>query len=384
MHLPLVDTGKSGRHIWHDNSTKEQDMNPLLAVKEQGQHIWLDNLSRTLLQEGALKRLVEEDGVNGVTSNPSIFHKAVSESPYYKDDLERLKASAMDAEARYEALAIPDIRAACDMLRAVHQATSGDTGYVSLEVSPHLAHDEDGTVAAARHLKAEVARDNLLVKVPATAAGIRAFERLTAEGINVNVTLMFSVRHENAVGQAYIRGARRWVDGGGDPRALKSVASIFLSRVDTLVDKKLDALGTPEALGLRGKSAVAMAKIAYRRYREMFHGADFAGLAGLGVRPQYPLWASTGTKNPAYSDLLYVEPLIGPETVNTVPDATLAAFRRHGKVARTVDTGLEEALQQAAALAALDINLADAGEQLQAEGVGSFVEAYDKLLGLMG
>lgn len=355
-------------------------MNPLLAIRQHGQHIWLDNLSRTLLREGGLQRLIAEDGVSGVTSNPSIFHKAVAESPYYQDDLARLKGENLTAEARYEALVAPDIRAACDLLFPVFEATDGVSGYVSLEISPCLSHDEAGSVAAARRLRSLIGRENLLIKIPATPAGIRAFERLTAEGVNVNVTLMFSVAHEDAVAHAYISGAQKFVESGGDPRRLKSVASIFLSRVDTLVDRKLDAIGTPQAVALRGRSAVAMARLAYLRYQALFHGEEFAGLACAGVRPQYPLWASTGTKNPAYSDVLYVEPLIGPETVNTLPDATLAAFRDHGKVARTLDIGVEEASQQIAALAALGIDLDGAGEQLQEEGIKLFAEAYDRLL----
>ena len=358
-------------------------MNPLLAIKKQGQHIWLDNLSRTLLREGGLQRLINEDGVDGVTSNPSIFHKAVSDSPYYKDDLARLKSGSLSAEARYEALVVPDIRDACDLFLPVFKATQGDAGYVSLEVSPHLANDEEGSVIAARYLKKMVGRDNLLIKMPATPAGLRAFERVIAEGINVNMTLMFSVAHEDAVAGAYMRGARSWLKNGGDPRQLKSVASIFLSRVDTLVDKKLEAIGTPQALALRGNSAVAMAKLAYNHYQKLFHGADFADLAAAGVRPQYPLWASTGSKNPAYSEVLYVESLIGPETVNTLPDNTLKIFREHGKVARTLDAKMEDARRQTAALATLGIDLDAVGEQLQLEGIQLFVEAYDKLLALV-
>lgn len=358
-------------------------MNPLLAVKSYGQQIWLDNLSRTLLREGVLERLVREDGIDGVTSNPSIFHKAVSESPYYKDDLVRLKGLSDSPESRYEALVIPDVREACDILHATFQASSGDAGYVSLEVSPHLADDEEGTVLAAHRLRAAVGRENVLIKVPSTPTSIRAFERLTAEGVNVNVTLMFSVRHEMAVAQAYMRGARKWVESGGNPRSLKSVASIFLSRVDTLVDKKLEALGSDEALALRGLSAVSMSKLAYQRYRELFHGPGFADLAKLGVRPQYPLWASTGTKNSAYRDVLYMETLIGAETVNTVPDATLAAFRDHGVADRTVDKHTGEAQVHIDALAKLGISLDDVGEQLQAEGVKLFIDAFDKLLALM-
>jgi transaldolase len=361
----------------------ENTMNPLLAVKRHGQQIWLDNLSRTLLLEGALKRLIEEDGLAGVTSNPSIFYKAVSESPYYKDDLEVLRHTGLDAEGRYESLVIPDIRGACDMLMPVFDETDGDAGYVSLEVSPRLAGDEEGTVAAGRRLSGLVARDNLLIKVPATPSGVRAFERLIAEGINVNVTLMFSARHHQAVAQAYIRGARRWLESGGEARRLKSVASIFLSRVDTLADQRLDALGTSEALVLKGKSAVAMSRLAYQYYRELFHGLAFADLAAADVRPQYPLWASTGTKNPAYSDVLYIESLIGPETVNTVPDATLDAFRKHGKAAPTLESGVADARAQVDALAALGISLDDLGDELQEQGVKLFVDAFDKLLAIM-
>jgi transaldolase len=366
--------------------TKETAMNanPLLLLQRFGQQIWLDNLSRTLLQDGTLRSLIENDGISGVTSNPAIFHKAVSESPYYRDELTALKDSGLAPETRYETLAIPDIRAACDLFRPVFERSRGDAGYVSLEVSPHLAHDEDGTVVAARRLKKEVTRRNLLVKVPATPAGVRAFERLTAEGLNVNVTLMFSLRHQDAVAQAYLRGARRWIENGGDARALKSVASIFLSRVDTLVDKRLEAVDTAEARALRGKAAVALGKLAYRRYLELFHGPAFVNLAAAGVRPQYPLWASTGTKNPAYSDVQYVEPLIGPETVNTTPDATLGAFRNHGKAAPTLEDGVDQAAAAASSLHQLGIDLDAVGDELQTEGVKLFIDAFDKLLALVG
>lgn len=357
--------------------------NPLQELTSRGQQVWLDNLSRTLLHEGMLRRLIEEDGVSGVTSNPAIFQKAVAESPYYREELAQLRSGTGTPESRYEALAIPDIRGACDLLRPVYERSNGDAGYVSLEVSPMLAHDEDGTVQAARRLRRAVDRLNLLIKIPSTPAGIRAFERVTAEGISVNVTLMFSVRHEDAVARAYLRGARRWLELGGDPRALKSVASIFMSRIDSLVDKRLAALGTDAARALRGRAAVAVAKLCYRRYRELFHGPEFADLARAGVRPQYPLWASTGTKNPEYRDVLYVEPLIGAETVNTMPDATLAAFRDHGRVAPTLDSGMDDAAATAAALGSLGIDLDTIGEELQTEGVQLFVDAYGRLLAQM-
>jgi transaldolase len=358
-------------------------MNPLREVGQFGQSLWLDNLSRTILKEGTLKRMIEEDGISGLTSNPSIFHKAVSESPYYRDQLATLKASTPDVEARYEALAIPDIQAACDLMRPVFDKTNGDDGYVSLEVSPKLAADEAGTVAAALRLKKAVGRDNLLIKVPATPQGVRAVEHLIGQGVSVNVTLMFSLHHEMEVAQAYIRGLKKFAAAGGDVRKIKSVASIFLSRVDTLVDKKLDQIGSPEALALRGKSAVAMCKLAYQRFKDLFHGHAFAELAAQGGRPQYPLWASTGTKNPAYSDVLYVEPLIGPQTVNTVPDATIVAFRDHGKAASTLEQGVEDAKQHYLALERLGIDMNSLGEQLQEEGVKLFDEAYSKLLQLV-
>lgn len=355
-------------------------MNPTLAVKQHGQQIWLDNLTRTHLREGGLARLIEEDGLAGVTSNPAIFYKAVSQGSYYSDDVTELCRSTLSAEERYETLVLEDVRQACELLQCTYRESGGAAGYVSLEVSPHLAYDEERTVSEARRLHKAVGCDNLLIKVPATPAGIHAFERLLSEGINVNVTLMFSLRHQEAVAKAYIRGAKRWADAGGDPHRLKSVASIFLSRVDTLVDQRLTAIPTPDALALRGKAAVAMAKLAYQDYLSRFHGNSFSTLAKLGLRPQQLLWASTSTKNPDYSDLLYVEPLIGPETINTLPDATLAALRDHGHVADTLQSGIDEARRQVAALTALGIDLDEVGEELQVEGVKSFTDAYDKLI----
>jgi transaldolase len=354
--------------------------NPLIAVKALGQHLWLDNLSRTHLAEGILGRLIADDGIDGVTSNPAIFHKAITGSPHYQADLQRLRASGIAPEARVEALVIPDVQAACDLLRPAHAASAGDAGYVSLEVAPALAHDAPATVAAAQRLAAAVGRDNLLIKVPATPAGLIAFEQLTALGLRVNVTLIFSLAQHAAVCDAYVRGALAWVGRGGDARRLRAVTSVFLSRVDTLVDRRLEALGTPAARALAGKSGVALAKRCYQQYLDRFHGPAFAGLAAAGVRPATPLWASTGTKNPAYSDVLYVEPLIGPETINTLPDATLAAFRDHGRVAPTLTEGMDAARAHIQALAALGIDLDDVGETLQVEGVRLFADAYDQLL----
>jgi len=357
--------------------------NPLREVGRLGQNLWLDNLSRALLQEKTLERLVEQDGIGGVTSNPSIFEKAISSGPYYRADVARLKTSGLTAEQRYEHLVIPDIQAACDLLRPVYDASHGDDGYVSLEVSPRLAYDEDATVAGASRLSAAVQRANLLIKVPGTPPGVRAFERLIAGGISVNVTLIFSLHHVMEIAQAYIRGARRWIEQGGDARRLKSVASLFLSRVDTLVDRRLESIGTEQARQLRGKTGVALAKLAYQRYRDLFHGTAYAGLRRAGVRPQYLLWASTGTKNPDYSDVLYVEPLIGPETINTLPDATLAAFRDHGKAGLTLELDVEQAKNQFLTLERLDIDPRTVGDVLQAEGVKLFDDAYAKLLELV-
>ncbi len=352
--------------------------NPLLALKALGQHVWLDNLSRPLLQEGALKRMMSEDGIDGVTSNPAIFQKAIAGSPYYRESVERLRGSHLDADARYESLVIPDIQTACNVLWPAYVSSAGETGYASLEVSPALAYDLAGTEAAAQRLRRVVDRDNLLVKVPATPSGVRAFERLTAAGIRVNVTLIYSPAQYEAVAQAYLRGALRWLNGGGSAKQLRSVASVFLSSIDTLVDQRLDAIGTEQAQALRGGSGVALAKRCYQRYREIFHGPAFAKHRDSGVRPQTLLWASTGSKNPAYSDVLYVESLIGPETINTLPDATLAAFREHGRAAATLMTGMDEAQAHIEALAALGINLNDIGETLQSEGVRLFAEAYEK------
>ncbi len=357
-------------------------MNPLQQTKQLGQSIWLDNLSRTLIQEGGLQRLINRDGVSGVTSNPAIFFKAISESAYYRDDVARLKAIKTQAEPLYEALVIPDIQAACDLMRPEYERTQGRDGYVSLEVSPALAHDAAGTVAAGLRLKAAVQRKNLLIKVPATSAGLTAIEELIAQGCSVNVTLMFSLAHVNGVAQAYVRGLQRLVDAGGDPRPVKSVASVFLSRVDTLVDKQLDTLGSA-ALKLRGKAAVALAKLSFRAYQKTFKSDAFGKLAAHGAQPQTMLWASTGTKNAAYSDVLYVESLIGAETINTVPDATLAAFRDHGKAAATLDTGMDEAQATFDALAKAGVDMQQAGETLQSEGVKLFEQAFEQLLKLL-
>lgn len=357
-------------------------MSKLLSIRACGQRVWLDNLSRALLQEGELQRLIDVDGVAGVTSNPAIFYNAIAKDPRYQAQLAELKAGDGDAEARYEALVIPDVQAACDLLLPQYQQTEQADGYVSFEVSPFLANDEAGTLAAARRLWTAVSRPNLMIKVPATRAGITAFEQLIAEGLNVNITLMFSQSHVEAVFDAYIRGLQQRQEKGLPVAGIKAVASVFMSRVDTLVDKLLQQQGADEALVLRGRAAVAMAKQAYQYYLSLFNGAAFAALQEAGARPQYLLWASTGTKNPAYSDVLYIEELIGPETVNTAPDATLAAFRDHGDAAGRLLLDVDGAKEVLAQLDSLGIDMAAVGEQLQQEGLQLFDEAFEKLLTL--
>ncbi|MEW5966840.1 MAG: transaldolase [Pseudomonadota bacterium] len=355
-------------------------MNATRHVTTLGQSLWLDNLSRSLIRDGTLARLIAEDGVSGVTSNPSIFQNALATSPYYADDLARLKAAQPDPERRYEALMIPDVQVACDLLDPVFEASGGNDGYVSLEVAPRWACDAPRTVAEAQRLAGLVDRRNLLIKVPGTSEGLAAFEALTTLGVNVNVTLLFSVAQVQAVFDAFIRGLSARAHAGADIRRSKAVASLFLSRVDTLVDKQLTEIGTQEALSLRGKAAVAMAKHAYQAYLQTFRGDAFAGLAKQGATPQYLLWASSGVKNPDYHDLLYVEPLIGPETINTLPDKTLAALRAHGQPALRVTDGVDEAGMQLAELARLGIDMELVGHRLQEDGVKLFEDAFQKLL----
>ena len=360
------------------NVRKEGEMNPLQELRQQGQSVWVDVISRDLLASGELKRLVEEDGVTGVTSNPTIFHKAISGSSEYDAPLRKMleENARADVAALYEGLAIEDIQMATDVLRPVYDETGGADGFVSLEVSPLLAHDTEATLPEVRRLWGLVDRPNLMVKVPATKEGIPAIETLIGEGHNINITLMFSLDHYEAVASAYIRGLER----AADPARVASVASFFVSRVDTKVDKALEKIGRPEALALRGKIAVANSKLAYRRFKEIFHGDAFAGLRERGARVQRPLWASTGTKNPEYSDVLYVETLIGRETVNTIPPATMDALRDHGKVRPTVEEGVEEAAADVARLAELGVDLDRITEELQEEGVKAFADSYEALL----
>ena len=356
-------------------------MSKLKDLQSLGQSVWLDYIRRSLLEGGELKRMVEEDGLRGVTSNPSIFEKAISGSSDYDSDIETfIEADPKgNEETLFEELAIEDIRMAADILRPVYNETGGGDGFVSIEVSPHLAYDTKGTVKEAIRLWQTIDRPNIMIKVPATTEGIPAIERLISDGINVNVTLIFSLSHYEAVAHAYIRGLKKC----RFPGKVSSVASFFVSRVDTAVDAALKELGTPDTLNLRGRIATANAKAAYRRFKEIFYGSDFAAMRERGARVQRPLWASTGTKNPEYSDILYVEGLIGRDTVNTLPPATLNAFKDHGTARPSIETGLEEAEAALNNLKRLGINLDKITQKLQDDGVASFSASYDKLTGAL-
>ncbi len=353
-------------------------MNPLEDLQEHGQSFWLDYIRRSLITEGELDRLVKEDGLRGVTSNPTIFQKAIAGSSDYDEAIRDLIQAEIHSEPRvlYEKLALEDIRMAADILRTVYDETDSADGFVCIELSPGLAHDTQGSIEEARRLWEEVGRPNIMVKVPATPEGIPVIETLISEGINVNITLMFSLSHYEAVAHAYLKGLEKCPS----PKKVSSVASFFVSRVDRAVDKALEEIGTVEALNLRGKIAVANAKMAYRRFKEVFSGENWEWLKRKGARVQRPLWASTGTKNPAYSDVLYVEELIGPDTVSTMPPATVNAFRDHGRVKDSLERGKDEAEVSLGKLESLGIDLEKITHQLQSEGVDAFAESYDSLL----
>ncbi len=355
-------------------------MNPLVELHAFGQSFWYDNIRRKLLQDGTLARLIAEDGLRGMTSNPSIFEKAIGGSDDYDNQMKHLAAEGADTTAVYEALAIADIQAACDLFATLYVASERGDGYVSLEVSPYLARDTEGTVVEARRLFTAVNRPNLMIKVPATPQGIPAIRQLIGEGINVNVTLMFSMAHYEAVANAYIDGLRHLAAAGGDLRKVASVASFFVSRVDSAVDAQLEKMDVPAANGLMGKTAVANSKVVYQRFKELFHGAGFADLAAGGAAVQRLLWASTSTKNPNYSPTMYVDELIGPQTVSTIPPNTVDAFRAHGRVANTLEQDVPAAQAVLAGLAELGIDLAAVTEQLQVEGVDAFAHSFGQLM----
>ena len=348
-------------------------MNEAAAI---GQAIWLDFIRRSFLDSGELGNLVGQ-GLRGVTSNPSIFQKAITASTDYDAAVERLVGEGSSVNDIYEALAIQDIRRACDIMQPVYGSTDGLDGYVSLEVNPKLAYDTEGTVMEARRLSSLVDRPNVMIKVPATPEGIPAIETLTGEGININVTLIFSLQQYEDSAMAYIRGLEKLAAANVDFSRVASVASFFVSRVDGKIDPKLAALGNKE---IQGKIAIANARMAYHRFGELFSGPRWDKLAAQGARVQRPLWGSTSTKNPDYPDTLYVDELIGPHTVNTLPPETLDAFLDHGNAARTVDADVEQARQHVAQLAALGIDLGEVTAQLMGEGVDAFADSFDELM----
>ena len=363
-------------------------MNPLKDLERLGQAPWLDNLSRNFVRDGGLAKLVDQDGLKGVTSNPSIFEKAIGHSSEYDEQIgSLLKSGCADIGAIFRQLAITDIRAACDVLRKVYDRTKAEDGFVSMEVSPYIANDTQATIEEARELWKEIGRNNLMIKVPATPAGLPAIQKLTAEGININITLLFSQAVYIDVAEAYIAGLEAQPKDH-DLSKMASVASFFVSRIDTRIDGKLDemlktAIGAERAKleSLKGKVAIANAKLAYKEYRRLFSGPRWEALAKRGARPQRLLWASTGTKNKAYSDVLYVDTLIGGPTVNTLPPETLAAFRDHGKVEPTLEKNLAEAEHVLADLKSVGISLDEVTDWLVKDGVEKFADAADSLYG---
>ncbi|HKI62327.1 MAG TPA: transaldolase [Mariprofundaceae bacterium] len=361
-------------------------MNKLSKIADAGQSIWLDYIDRHLIRSGKLQQMVDADGICGVTSNPAIFEKAIRTDKEYASELKHHGGASQ--AAAFEHLAIADIRAAADVLYPVYERTEQRDGYVSLEVSPKLAHDSEATVAEALRLWREVGRENLMIKVPATDAGIPAIQRLIAEGVNVNATLLFSQTMYQRTAEAFISGLEQRLKNGICPAGVASVASFFVSRIDTAVDalldkrleKAVDERERDELLGVRGKVAIANAKLAYQHYKAVFASPRWEALAQCGAQSQRLLWASTGTKNPAYSDILYIEELIGPDTVNTAPPATLAAFREHGQIRASLEEDIIGAAIIINGLNTLGISLDGITDKLLDDGVRLFDEAYDTLL----
>jgi transaldolase len=369
------------------NLTDIKVANPLLELQSFGQSVWLDNISRGMLDTGQLEKLIEDDGLRGVTSNPTIFEKAINGSPDYDAEIMRLAQSQRSVDAIYEALVIGDIQRAADLFRPVFRKTEGLDGYVSLEVSPKLAGNTAGTLAEARRLWTLVDRPNVMIKVPATREGIPAIEQLISEGININVTLMFSLEHYVRVAEAYLRGLETRARLG-QPLAIGSVASFFVSRVDTLVDKLLEeklaqAKTAPEHAemgSLLGETAIANSRLVYQKFKEIFARPGFLALKAKGARVQRALWASTSTKNPKYRDVLYVEELIGPDTVDTMPPATVDAFRDHGKGRLSLEEDLAGARELFTRLAKVGIDMETVTEKLQVDGVKLFADSFDTLM----
>jgi transaldolase/glucose-6-phosphate isomerase len=364
-------------------------VNPLQDLLSYGQSVWLDYIRRDLIDTGELKRMIAEDGLRGMTSNPSIFEKAIADSDYYSDLLKSLKSRGdLDSTGRYEIVAIRDIQDAADALRSVYDASKRRDGYVSLEVSPYLAHDTQRTLEEAHKLWKQVARENLMVKVPGTPEGIPAFQQLISEGINVNVTLLFSQEVYAKVAEAYIAGVEKFAASGGDVSRVASVASFFISRIDSATDKAISekiktASSDAEKIQLKsllGKIAIANGKLAYKKYQELFSSDRWKKLAAKGAQTQRVLWASTSTKNPDYSDVMYVEELIGPDTVDTIPPATFDAFRDHGHPRNSLTENVAAAQKTMDDLAKAGISIKEVTDKLTTDGVKLFAEAFDKLL----
>lgn len=363
-------------------------LSPLKQLPHFGQSIWIDYISRRLLTGGGLQRLIVEDGVSGLTSNPAIFEKAIADGKDYREALiDAARSGEQEPERIYERLAFEDIRLAADQMAPVYRESGGHDGFVSLEVAPRFAHDTRSTISEAQRLWAAIARPNLMIKVPATPEGLPAIETLIVQGVNVNVTLLFSVGVYEGVAHACLRGLEQRAAAGKTVAGIASVASFFVSRIDTVVDaeleeraKSLNGAAREKTLSLRGRAAIASSKLAYQRFRSIFSGADWNALKSRGAAAQRLLWASTSTKNPAYPDTLYVDELIGPDTVNTLPPATLDAFRDHGRLAATLEQDLEAARETMRAIAAAGISLEKVTGRLLEEGVRLFAEAYDRLL----
>jgi transaldolase / glucose-6-phosphate isomerase len=364
-------------------------INPLKELLKFGQSVWLDYIRRNLITSGELKRLIEEDGLRGMTSNPSIFEKAIEAGNDYDEQLKSLESRTdLDAKSRFELLAIKDIQDAADLLRAVYDTSKRHDGYVSLEVSPGLALDTQATLDEARRLWKAVARENVMIKVPGTKEGIPAFQRLIGEGININVTLLFSQEVYERVAEAYIAGLEKHAAGGGDLSRIASVASFFVSRIDSatdsIVEKRLkdskDPAEQEQLKSVLGKVAISNAKLAYQSYLKIFSGDRWKKLAAAGAQTQRVLWASTSTKNPKYRDVLYVEELIGPNTVDTIPPATFDAFRDHGKVRESLTENIAEAKRVMDTLPKLGISMKEVTDKLTVDGVALFTEAFNKLL----
>ena len=361
-------------------------MNPLVELESAGQSPWIDDLHRDLVLKGDLKTMIDEEGLKGMTSNPSIFEKAIGDTDEYKEDLQELLSKGqLDDMAIYESLAIADIKAACDVFHSTYEKAGGQDGYVSLEVSPSLANETEKTVADARRLWKAVGRENLMVKVPGTKAGVPAIETLIGEGVNINVTLLFSIAAYEAVVEAYISGIERLVKAGRDPSRVASVASFFLSRIDTAVDAKAKALAADKqaaAAALKNKIAIAYAKMAYQSWKKLFAGARWDALVAKGAKPQRLLWASTGTKDPSLPPTYYIDALIGDHTVNTMPPATMKAFGESGTVTKkAIESDLEGAKATLAQLESAGISIDEITTELVEDGVKKFMDSFDKLLG---